>query len=91
VLTDLRMPDIDGDKLVEFIFKNRPALRGKVFVMTGDALNAQNKAIPADLPIVAKPIDLAALRGILRPVLDEANDPKTKKKKKQQPMPEGVK
>ena len=94
VLTDLRMPDIDGDKLIEFIFNNRPALKGRVVVMTGDALNAQNKAIPIDLPVITKPIDLAALRGILRPLLDRGSDPKskvTKTKTKRQPMPEGVK
>jgi len=42
--------------------------------MTGDALNAQNKAVPANLPVVAKPIDLAALRTILRPLLARSAD-----------------
>jgi hypothetical protein len=60
-----------------------------VVVMTGDALNAQNKAIPADLPLIAKPIDLAALRGILKPLLEPAGDSKAEAKR--QPMPEGVK
>jgi PAS domain S-box-containing protein len=89
VLTDLRMPDIDGDRLVAFITKARPALKGRIVVMTGDALNAQNKAVPIDLPVVAKPIDLAALRTVLRPMLDHETDAKTEKKS--EPMPEGVK
>lgn len=89
VLTDLRMPDIDGDRLVAFIIKAKPALKGRIVVMTGDALNAQNKAVPTDLPVVTKPIDLAALRAALRPMLDRETDKKTEKQTA--PMPEGVK
>jgi PAS domain S-box-containing protein len=91
VLTDLRMPDVDGDRLIAFITEKRPALKGRIVVMTGDALNAQNKAVPVGLPVVAKPIDLAALRAILRPLLDNNAETKAKTRTKRQPMPEGVK
>jgi PAS domain S-box-containing protein len=73
VLTDLRMPDIDGDRLIAFILDNSPALKGRVVAMTGDALNALNKAIPANLPVISKPIDLAQLRAALRPMLDRTD------------------
>ena len=70
VLTDLRMPDIDGDRLIAFILDKRPALKGRIVVMTGDALNAQGRIERTDLPVVSKPIDLAVLRSVLRPLLD---------------------
>jgi PAS domain S-box-containing protein len=73
VLTDLRMPDIDGDKLVAFILDHRPDLQGKIVLMTGDALNAQHRIERTDLPVVAKPIDLAALRNALRGLLDKSD------------------
>jgi len=72
VLTDLRMPDIDGDRLIDFILEKRPELAGRIAVMTGDALNAQNRVERTDLPVVTKPINLALLRGVLRPLLDKA-------------------
>jgi PAS domain S-box-containing protein len=89
VLTDLRMPDIDGDKLIDFILEKRPGLKGRIVVMTGDSLNAQNKVLRADLPIVTKPIDLAALRGVLQPLLEK--NPDAAKASQSQPVHEGVK
>ncbi|MBL0373749.1 PAS domain S-box protein [Rhizobium sp. KVB221] len=71
ILTDLRMPGIDGGKLVDFILKKRPHLEGRIVVMTGDALNAQNRPERVDLPLVTKPIDLALLRAALRPLLNQ--------------------
>ncbi|MDB5525288.1 MAG: hypothetical protein JWM58_3051 [Rhizobium sp.] len=87
VLTDLRMPDIDGDKLIEFILSKRPALKGRVVVMTGDALNSQNKAVRTDMPVITKPIDLVALRGILYGMLDKERDSKQSASRH---APEGV-
>lgn len=88
VVTDLRMPGIDGDKLIEFILEKRPELKGRIVVMTGDALNAQNRIERTDLPVVTKPINLGVLRGVLRPLLD-----KTEKRAAGNPAkhtPEGV-
>jgi PAS domain S-box-containing protein len=88
VVTDLRMPDIDGDKLVEFILEKRPELEGRIVVMTGDALNAQNRIERTDLPIITKPIDISALRRVLRPLLDK--DAKAANNKNSMPTHEGV-
>jgi PAS domain S-box-containing protein len=88
VITDLRMPDIDGDKLIEFILEKRPELKGRIVVMTGDALNAQGRFERTDLPIIAKPIDIAALRGVLRPLLDKDIDATTRNIPRH--TPEGV-
>lgn len=90
VLTDLRMPDIDGDKLTDFIVSQRPELTSRIVLMTGDALNALNKKIRTDMPIVAKPIDLATLRETLRPFLETSNKKDKAAKARNAPVNEGV-
>ena len=69
VLTDLRMPDVSGDKLIDFISENRPDLEGRVVMMTGDALGPEVIAHARDVPVVVKPLELRALRTALRPIL----------------------
>ena len=69
VLTDLRMPDVSGDKLIAFITGNRPDLAGRVVVMTGDALGPEVDTHAGDVPVVVKPLELRALRLALRPLL----------------------
>jgi CheY-like chemotaxis protein len=69
VLTDLRMPDISGDKLIAFIAENRPDLADRVVVMTGDALGAEVNTSARDVPVVVKPLELRTLRTALRPML----------------------
>ena len=54
-------------------------------------VNAQAKAIPSDLAVIAKPIDLAALRAILRPLLEKDVAPRAEEETRRQSMPEGVK
>ena len=69
VLTDLRMPGIGGERLIGFIRDNRPALAGRVVVMTGDALSAEVSLGMDGVTIIEKPVDLFALRQALRPFL----------------------
>jgi PAS domain S-box-containing protein len=69
VLTDLRMPDISGEKVIDFIAENRPDLEGRVVMMTGDALGPEVVASTRDVPVVVKPLELRALRSALRPIL----------------------
>ena len=71
VLTDLRMPDVSGDKLIDFIAGNRPDLEGRVVMMTGDALGPEVVANASDIPVVVKPLELRALRMALRPILGQ--------------------
>jgi CheY-like chemotaxis protein len=78
VLTDLRMPDISGDKLIDFIVENRPDLEGRVVMMTGDALGTEVVSRSPDVPVVVKPLELRALRTALRPIL--GNDSQNKEK-----------
>lgn len=69
VLTDLRMPDVSGDKLITFINENRHDLVGRVLLMTGDALGAEVNTNAGNVPVVVKPLELKALRAALRPLL----------------------
>ena len=69
VLTDLRMPDVSGDKLIAFISARRPDLVGRVVMMTGDALGSEVNTHARDVPVVVKPLELKALRAALRPML----------------------
>jgi CheY-like chemotaxis protein/two-component sensor histidine kinase len=68
VISDLRMPDMDGAALDEAIAARRPELRDRVVLNTGDALGADLGGRPDDarLPIFEKPLDLAALSAEVR-------------------------
>ncbi len=70
VLTDLRMPDMAGDRLAQRLLAANPALRGRIVLMTGDALSAAHLEI--DVATIEKPVDLASLRATLAPLLDFA-------------------
>jgi PAS domain S-box-containing protein len=69
VLTDLRMPDVSGDKLIAFIADHRPDLAGRVVMMTGDALGPEVSSSSRDVPVVTKPLELRTLRAALYPLL----------------------
>ncbi|MFO1050138.1 MAG: ATP-binding protein, partial [Geminicoccaceae bacterium] len=74
VVSDLRMPDLDGPSLVAALRERHPELARRVVLITGDALGAElNEAIrDADLPVLEKPLDIAALRGQVRRMLAAA-------------------
>ena len=69
VLTDLRMPDIGGEKMLAFVAAKRPDLVGRVVIMTGDALGPEVNTSSRDVPVIVKPLELAALRAALKPML----------------------
>jgi two-component system NtrC family sensor kinase len=66
-VTDLRMPDMDGAVLAEALAARRPGLRGRILVVTGDALAADidGRLAAAGLPVFEKPLDLDALSSEL--------------------------
>ena len=74
VVSDLRMPDLDGPSLVAALRQQHPELARRVVLITGDALGAElNEAIrDADLPILEKPLDIDALRGQVHRLLAAA-------------------
>lgn len=69
VITDLRMPGIGGERLLSFIAETRPELEGRVIVITGDALGRETTLERDVVTVLEKPIDLAALRAALDPLL----------------------
>lgn len=69
VVTDLRMADLGGDKLIEIIGVLRPELAGRIIVMTGDALGGGISLKHSGVTVLEKPLDLAALYAALTPML----------------------
>jgi CheY-like chemotaxis protein len=71
VVTDLRMPDLDGAGLVAALRAAHPGLASRLVLITGDVLGAQTgeAARAAGLPVLEKPLDLAALRREVRRLL----------------------
>ncbi len=63
VVSDLRMPDVDGTVLIEAL-RTPNGSSPRLILITGDALGAgMNEAVrEAGLPVLEKPLDLAALR-----------------------------
>lgn len=62
VLTDLRMPDLDGARLVPRLVAADPRLEGRILAMTGDALSA---TAPDGVRLLEKPVDPVTLRAAL--------------------------
>lgn len=71
LITDLRMPDMDGVQLIAEVERIAPALLHRCVVVTGDALGPQLDAAITDrrLPVLEKPLDFDALRGAVRRLL----------------------
>ncbi|WP_019013693.1 hybrid sensor histidine kinase/response regulator [Elioraea tepidiphila] len=71
VITDLRMPGMDGAGLLARLAERPPALRPPVIVLTGDVLS-WSRARPAFDPpplVIEKPFDPAALSQAVREAL----------------------
>lgn len=71
VLTDVRMPQMDGVELYRTVLANKPALRDRVVFMTGDLIDPDTTGFLAEVnaPTVAKPMDLRELNDIVRRML----------------------
>jgi CheY-like chemotaxis protein len=67
VVSDLRMPDMDGAALADEISRRWPGLAGRIVLITGDALGADpgGRLGARGLPIFEKPLDLTALAAEL--------------------------
>ncbi len=67
VIVDLRMPDLSGEGLYEWLKENRPALADRVIVISGDSANPETAQILARMgkPFLLKPFDLDELLRIV--------------------------
>jgi signal transduction histidine kinase/CheY-like chemotaxis protein len=72
VILDLRLPDIDGKAVWQWITRHRPALAERVIFMTGDTLSPGSHRFlqEAGRPILAKPVTMDELRRMVDTVLE---------------------
>jgi two-component system NtrC family sensor kinase len=71
VLTDVRMPGLDGPGLYREIELRHPGLRGRVIFCTGEALGVETQTLLERLeaPVISKPFGVDELRRAIRRVL----------------------
>jgi len=71
ILSDLRMPDMDGPALYARLAACRPALARRMVFVTGDVLTPETGSFlnQAGLPVLEKPIDPYDLRLKVRSFL----------------------
>jgi len=74
ILSDVRMPKLDGFGLLEWVRNHRPALVARFFFMTGDAGSAELncKLDTADLTVLRKPFDIETLLQTCRRTMKPA-------------------
>lgn len=63
ILSDIRMPELDGKQLFEFIEQNMPEYKGRVIFLTGDTGNPETMKFleEANCPYLTKPIEIPTL------------------------------
>ncbi|MGF1625193.1 MAG: PAS domain S-box protein [Alphaproteobacteria bacterium] len=71
ILSDLRMPGLDGPALYGRLDRERPDLARRMIIVTGDTLNpaAQTFLARSGLPCLEKPFDPADVRRVVGEVL----------------------
>jgi CheY-like chemotaxis protein len=67
ILSDLRMPDMDGPALYDWLEAEHPELTGRIAFVTGDTLgpSAARFLEGVNRPVLEKPFDVAGLRRVL--------------------------
>lgn len=76
VLSDLHMPDLDGQALYRALIGRHPELAARMILITGDVLAADVTGFlgEAGLPVLDKPIDPLELRVQVRNALSRPQD-----------------
>ena len=71
VISDFRMPEIDGQGLYEWIRSNKPVLLSRILYITGDGLNQLTRAFlrKTGVPYLLKPVSALTLVKAIRPFL----------------------
>jgi CheY-like chemotaxis protein len=72
VVTDIKMPHMDGMQLFGWIETNRPQLASRVVFTTGNTIDAETGAFlkAQRNPYLTKPFNLSRLLATLEHVLD---------------------
>jgi CheY-like chemotaxis protein len=71
ILTDTKMPVLDGEDFYEELRRRFPALGGRIIFLTGDVLSQEKRAFldRTGAPVLMKPCDLAEVRRLVHRVL----------------------
>ena len=71
IISDLRMPELDGPGLYREVERRHPALLGRFVFLTGDTLDARLAEFltQTDVPTVKKPFSLEEVRAAIQRVL----------------------
>ena len=71
IISDVRMPGLDGPALAREIERRHPALLSRLIFLTGDTLTPHIREFlrAAGRPEIAKPFDLADIRRVVQDVL----------------------
>jgi CheY-like chemotaxis protein len=73
ILSDMRMPELDGPSLYREIERRHPGLHRRVIFLTGDTLSPETREFlkQTGAPSLSKPFVLDEVRRVLRRVLQE--------------------
>ena len=68
VLSDIRMPELDGKQLFEFLDRSFPEYRQRVIFLTGDTGSPETMEFlqQANCPYLTKPVEIPVLRNLLQ-------------------------
>jgi len=74
LLIDLRMPKLSGEFVIQWVLANRPKLRDRILVITGDLLSPGLDAFLASVqvPMLAKPYLLSELVDAVKKIVGAA-------------------
>jgi len=77
VVSDTKMPGMDGMSMYREVLRRFPALRGHVIFVTGDVLDRDKQKFLDDTgaPVLTKPFDIGELRRVVRRTLATASPP----------------
>jgi CheY-like chemotaxis protein len=73
LLSDMRMPDVDGPSLYRTLAQQYPHLLRRVIFLTGDTLNPETKMFldQSAVPCLTKPCTVAEIRRAIQQVLEK--------------------
>jgi signal transduction histidine kinase/ActR/RegA family two-component response regulator len=76
VLSDFRMPNMDGHQFYEKVIQRKPELARRVIFLTGDVMGAEAKAFFNTVPCLqlAKPFKLAQIEEAVARTLSQVSD-----------------
>jgi CheY-like chemotaxis protein len=74
IITDIRMPEMDGIEFYNRILHDHPELARRVIFTTGDTISPDTRAFveATTAPFLAKPFQLRAVREVVRAVVEGA-------------------